>query len=168
MIRRKFFLSFIKELEWLRRKNRNGYELASRRMADYDIKKTNVPVSYEYVFLKNGKKSYKEFDYKSKDPSAIAVYANADMLLVKKPICDGALTLFSSASDKKQNAAQKRTALNMSALIFLGATLISTALARVIRPIGWLFLLADIVFILLALYNYFLSYNIKKYIEQEG
>lgn len=168
MIRRKYFLSFLKELEWLRRKNRNGYELASRRGIGYDIKKTNVPVSYEYVFLKSGKKSYKEFAYKTKDPDATAVYANADMLLVKKPISSGKLTLFASQSDKKQNAAQKRTALNMSALILLGGALISTALARIIRPIGWLFLLADVVFILLALYNYFLSYNIKKYIEQEG
>ncbi|MBQ8605919.1 MAG: hypothetical protein IJ408_04210 [Clostridia bacterium] len=168
MVRRKLFLSFLKEYQWLVHKNRNGYELDSRRLFNYDIKKTLVPVSYEYVFLKNGKRSYKEFDYKSKDPDAKAVYANSDILLVKKPISLGKITVFKSADEKKQNALKKRASLNTTALVLLGIALIMTVFMKILSPFAIVFLIADVFLILLAGYNYFLSYQIGKYIKKDS
>lgn len=167
MVRNKFFLTFLKEHEWLISKNRNGYELDSRRAFRYDIKKTCIPVNYEYVFLKKGKKSYKAFDYKSKDPEAKAVYANADILLIKKPMTKGDITVFASDTERKRNAAEKRTALNISSLLLLGTALIGTVPMRLISQASWVFLAIDICLILMAAYNYYLSYQIKKYISDK-
>ena len=166
MVRKKFFISFLKEYEWLESKNRNGYELESRKLNCYNVSKTLVPVEYEYVFLKKGKKSYKEFDYKSRDKDAKAVYANADVLLVKKPLVKGDITVFSGREEKLRNAAEKRTSLNISALIMLGIALILSVLMRILTPLKWVFFAVDVCLVLSAAYNYYLSYQINKYIKE--
>ena len=146
-------------------KNHNGYELETRKGVRYDMKRTLMPVSYEYVFLPKGRKSYKAFDYKSKDPDARAVYANGDVLLVKKPLSKGDITVFNSIDDKKLNAAKKRTSLNKSALLLIGVALIVSALMKIISPLRLIFLIIDIVLVLMAGYNYYLSYLIAKFIK---
>jgi hypothetical protein len=165
MIRRKYFLSFLKEKDWLVHKNRNGYELVSRRGFNYDIKKTLIPVEYEYVFLKKGKKSYKEFDYKSKDAEAQAIYANGDILLLKKPLSKGEISVFSNSTERINNANEKRAALNITAIVQLGCALIISALIKFIPPLRIILAIASIPFIAMSLYNLYFSYQIGKYIK---
>lgn len=122
MIKKKFFLFFDSEKKWLKKMNNEGYELVKAGPFTYQFEKTDVKLDYEYVFLKNGKKSYDNLDYKSKDPDAKAVYANAETALFKKPCDKGEFTIFQSLDEKKKNYLAKRSSLYTESICFLGAT----------------------------------------------
>ncbi len=165
MVITKFFISFIKEKNWLEQMNKKGYELKKRSGFVYMFEKTDTEVLYEYVFLKNGKRSYCEFDYKSKDTDAKAIYGNADMFLLKKPKSKGKVTVFQTLDEKKLNAAKKKAALNSTAALYIGVCALCAALIKIITPLRWVFLAVAVVFMVMSLWSYYLSYNIGKYVK---
>ena len=116
------FLSFIGEKRWLEKMNRDGYEPTRVTPYTYEFEKTDKSVVFEYVFLKNGKKSFDALDYKQKDADAKAVYANAEVALFKKPADKGAFTILTE-SQKKVNLLRKRSSLYTECLIFLAVTM---------------------------------------------
>ena len=129
MIIRKMFLSFIGEKRWLEKMNRDGYEPTRVTPYTYEFEKTDKSVVFEYVFLKNGKKSFDALDYKQKDADAKAVYANAEVALFKKPADKGAFTILTE-SQKKVNLLRKRSSLYTECLIFLAVTMTKTGHQR--------------------------------------
>lgn len=161
----KFFFSADAERKWLENINRLGYEPVSASLFSYTFEKTDREMQFEYVFLKNGKKSYKEFNYKSRDPRSKAVYANADRALFKKQKTQGDFELFSSRAEKMLNVEQKRSSLNTQALVYLGMVLICLLLSNGISMISWVMRACVAVFALLAVYDYISVFALGKYIR---
>lgn len=166
VIKKKFFISCQKEKKWLEAMNSIGYELVSASLGRYKFNKTDRKIIFEYVFLKNGRKSFKEFDYKTKDARCKAVYANADRALFKRLESAGDFTLFESRDDKILNAEKKKTQLNSHALLNMGLVLIFTALSEAIYPLAWLMRLCVAVFAILAIIDYSQTYHMVKYIKE--
>lgn len=164
--RKKFFTDCRKEKKWLEDMNKLGYELVSATLGRYKFNKTDRKIIYDYVFLKSGRKSFKEFDYKSKDARCKAVYANADRALFKRLESAGDFTLFSSRDEKILNAERKKTQLNSHALLNMGLVLIFTALSKVITPLSWLMYLCVIACAILAIIDYSQTYHMSKYISE--
>lgn len=162
----KFFFSAESELKWLESINRLGYEPVSASLFSYTFEKTDREMQFEHVFLKSGKRSYKEFNYKSRDNKAKAVYANGDRALFKKPTSQGGFELFSSNAERLLNAEQKRASLNTQALIYLGAVLICTLLSESISVLAWVMRAGVAVFGFLSVYDYIFAFTLGKYIAK--
>lgn len=161
---KKFFRSFLKEKRWLEKMNGDGYELMSAAPFTYTFEKTGKQTAYEYVFLKKGRKSYIEFDYKSKDSDAKAVYANGYVALFKKPVKKGEFTLFKSFSDKRTNYMKRRSSLYIGAVAYVAGFAISVLLWQRLDALPLLFV--GIAFAVLGINNYLLSMEIDKYINK--
>ena len=161
----KFFLSPESEIRWLESMNRLGFEPVSASLFSYTFEKTGRELEFCHVFLKKGKKSYREFDYKSRDPQSKAVYANADRALFKKEKAKGGFNLFSNSAERLLNAEQKRASLNTQALIYLGLVLICTLLFNSISVVAIISRICLFVFAFLAIYDYFTSVNLLKFIR---
>lgn len=164
--RNKLFISILAEKKWLENMNRLGYEPISAGLGSYKFEKTDRRLKFEYVFLKNGRKSFKEFDYKSKDARCKAVYANADRALFKRLDSAGEFTLFGSDEERILNAERKKTALNSQALLNMGLVLIFTLLSEIIYPLAWFLRLCVAVFAVLAIIDYTQTYQLSKYIKE--
>ena len=121
---KKIFLSFVGEKRWLEKMNEEGYELMSAAPFTYTLEKTDERVTYEYVYLKKGKKSFDELDYKSRDRDARAVYANAETALFKKPVSKGEITIFSGDSERRLNLLKRRSAVYTESICLFAAVML--------------------------------------------
>ena len=83
-VKHRMFFSFVDEKRWLEKMNSDGLELMRAAPFKFEFEKTDIPVLYEYVPLRHGRKSFSALNYKKKDKYLKAVYAKADMALFRK------------------------------------------------------------------------------------
>ena len=128
MLIRKLFISHTAEKKWLESMNAKGYELVSAAPFSYTLEKTGKRVSYEYIPLRKGKRTFDALDYKKKDKSARAVYCKSDMALFKKPADAGAFTV-ADEGEKRIMFAWYRNGIWTRALVYLAVFAMLSMLA---------------------------------------
>lgn len=151
----KLFLNTAAQLRWLNSMSQNGYELTRRTLFCYHFEKSNTPTFYQYVFLKQGKKSFLELDYKAKDKNARLVFGNSELALFK---CKGREPQILSDKDLRLNHLMYIQKKRMSAVMSLALAMCASLIARQ-QPVLWVVTLA----LIIASISYSLSANaIKK------
>lgn len=128
----KIFLTTYAEKKWL--ESQHGFELTKREGFGYTLEKTDEDVFYRYVFLKNGRKSFLELDYKSKDKNAQAIYGNGFVALFKKY---GEKPSILPTEQLKLNYLRHRQRRITTAICLLAAALCAAAVGRILAPL-WL------------------------------
>ena len=120
-VKHRMFFSFVDEKRWLEKMNSDGLELMRAAPFKFEFEKTDIPVLYEYVPLRHGRKSFSALNYKKKDKYLKAVYAKADMALFKKPESKGKPELLTS-DERLLAFARYKSSVSMYALMMLALT----------------------------------------------
>ncbi len=130
MKKTKVFLTVNSEKKWLEKMAERGYALKKRAGFCYIFEKKNN-VKYQYVFLKNGRKSFLQLDYKKRDSDCRFIYGNSNVALFCK---DGQSPSVLTESEIKINYLRRKQKCTTTylCLIMIGCSL--SALARIITP----------------------------------
>ena len=129
----KIFLTAALEKKWLDQMSQNGFELLSRKGFSYEFKKSSRQTFYQYVFLKHGKKSFLQLDYKKRDPKAKLVYGGSEFALFKRK---GECPQVLAGNNLKINYLTYIQGQKMRALSILVLGLTSALAARIV-PLFW-------------------------------
>lgn len=113
--------------------SQDGFELMSRKGFTYEFGQTSKAIFYQYVFLKHGKKTFLQLNYKKLDPKAKLVYGGSEFALFKR---NGQAPEVLDRSKLRINYLTYQQGQKMRAISTLVLTLTSVAAAR-IMPIFW-------------------------------
>ncbi len=129
---KKIFLTTYAEKKWLEEQAKNGYALKKHHGITYVFEKSDSPVFYRYIFLKKGRKSFLELDYKNRDPKCEFIYGNGFVALFsRKDAYPGIL----SGNDLKLNYLKHRQSRQTAALCYIMGCCIFALATRVLSPL---------------------------------
>lgn len=160
MIIKKLFLTTYSEKVWLENMARKGYVLTRHRGISYQFEKSDNNVFYRYIFLKNGRKSFVELDYKNRDPKCRFVYGNSYFALFLK---EGDRPALLSNQELKLNYLRYRQGRYTAAICYVAACCAFIVSAKTFLP---MLLIAGIFAVLAALYMLDVK-HIDKMIKEE-
>ncbi len=131
---KKIFLSVYDEKKWLDKMMGEGYVLSRRQGLDYIFEKSETPVFYRYIFLKNGRKSFLALDHKNRDPKCRLIYGNGFVaLFCRKDAYPELLT----KQELKFNYLKHRQGRQTAAICYIAACCAFIMGARTLSPL-WL------------------------------
>jgi len=139
MIIKKLFLTIYAEKKWLEEQAKLGYALKRHTGISYEFEQTDKSVFYRYIFLKNGRKSFLELDYKRRDPNCSFIYGNGIVALFKR---EEAYPEVLSVDELKKNYLkhrQSRHIFRLVAILFLCSSIMRL---RVVMIVLWAVLFA--------------------------
>ena len=149
---KKIFLTIYNEKIFLEKMAKDGYVLTKHKGTSYFFEKTEKNVFYRYIFLKNGRKSFLELDYKNRDPNCRLIYGNGFVALFSR---EDDYPELMSKSELKMNYLKHRQSKFTSAICYVAATCCFVLGARSFR-FNW------VVAALFALLSVLYVYDVKK------
>ncbi len=132
MIIKKIFLTVYSEKKWLEKMAGEGYALKRHKGISYEFEKSETPVFYRYIFLKNGRKSFLELDHKTRDPKCEFIYGNGFVALFSRKDAHPELM---TKQELKLNYLKHRQARHTAALCYVMGCCIFALATRVLSPL---------------------------------
>ena len=129
---KKIFLTIYDEKVFLEKMAKDGYVLTKHKGVSYFFEKTEKNVFYRYIFLRNGRKSFLELDYKNRDPKCKFIYGNGFVALFSRE--DGCPELMSK-SELKMNYLKRRQSRQTMGICYIAICCAFIALARTLAPL---------------------------------
>ncbi len=129
---KKIFLSVFSEKAWLEQMAKDGYVLKKHCGISYMFEKTEKNVFYRYIFLKNGRKTFLELDYKNRDPKCNFIYGNGMYALFSR---EDTFPEIMPNDELKLNYVRYRQRRQTSALCYIAAACAFAMAARTFSPL---------------------------------
>lgn len=128
----KIFITTYSEKKWLDKMADDGYELIKHQGILYEFEKTDKRIFYQHIFLKKGRKSYLELDYKKKDKDAKAIYGNGFVALFRRYKESPKIL---SSDELRLNYLKHKQKRTTSYLCFFMSSLCCAMVARYLWPV---------------------------------
>ncbi len=160
MIIKKLFLTIYSEKKWLEKMASEGYVLKKHRGITYEFEKSDKGVFYRYIFLKNGRKSFLELDYKTRDPKCRLIYGNGYVALFSRKDAHPELL---TKQELKLNYLKHRQGRQTTAICYIAVCCMFVLATRILSPLCVL----SAVFAALAVLYVFDARNTDKMIKEE-